>query len=94
MEHLTLGFPAKIISDQGDSIQSQLTANLCQPAGCHPQPNGECEHFNSTLLKMFGTFSSEKKKDWKAYVPALVHAYNCTKNAATGYSPYYIIYWR
>ena len=38
------------------------------------------------------TLSSEYKKDCKAYVPALVLAYNCAKNAATGYNLYYLLY--
>ena len=87
------GFPTKIISDQGCNFESELIANLCQVAGVqklrtspyHPQTNGQCEQFNSTLLNMLGTLTLEQKKDWKTYVPAMVHAYNCTKNAATGY---------
>ena len=60
----------------------------------HPQTNGQCEQFNSILLNMLGTLTPEQKKDWKTYVPPMVHAYNCTRNAATGYSPYYLLFGR
>ena len=60
----------------------------------HSQTNGRCECFNSTLLNIFGTLTLEQKKDWKSHVTALVHAYNCTRNAATGFSPYYLLFGR
>ena len=40
---------------------------------------------------MLGTLTSEQKKDCKSHVPALVHAFNCTRNAATGFSSYYLL---
>ena len=43
---------------------------------------------------MQGTLTPEQKKDWKSHVPALVHAYNCTRNAATGFSPYFLLFRR
>ena len=43
---------------------------------------------------MLGTLTPKQKKDWKNHVLALVHAYNCTKNAATGFSPYYLLFGR
>ena len=96
------GFPNKIISDQGCNFESELIANLCDVAGVqkprtspyHPQTNGQCEQFNSTLLNMLGTLTPEQKNDWKTYVPAMVHTYNCTRNTATGYSPYYLLFGR
>ena len=43
---------------------------------------------------MLGTLTPEQKKDWKSHVPALVHVYNCTRNAATGFSPYFLLFGR
>ena len=96
------GFPHEIISDQGRNFESELLANVCEVAGVqklrttpyHPQTNGQCERFKSTLLNMLGTLTPEQKKDWKTYAPAMVHAYNCTRNTATGYSPYYLLFGR
>ena len=99
---LHYGFPSKIITNQDRYFESELTENLCQVAGVtklrtspyHSQTNGQCKCFNSTLLNMLGTLTPEQKKDWKSNVPALVHANNYTMNAATGYSPYYLLFGR
>ena len=34
----------------------------------------------------------KKKSSWRDMVPMLVHAYNCTRSTATGFSPYYLMY--
>ena len=99
---LHYGFPDKIISDQERNFESELIGHLCQLAGVqklrtspyHPQTNGQCERFNGTLLNMLGTLTPEQKKDWKSHVPALVHAYNCTRNTATGFSSYFLLFGR
>ena len=43
---------------------------------------------------MLGTLPLEKKSEWKNHIGTLVHAYNCTRNSATGFSPYYLMYRR
>ena len=43
---------------------------------------------------MLGTLSPEQKSDWKNSIGAMVHTYNCTQNSATGFSLYFLIYWR
>ena len=91
------GFPEKFISDQGRNFESDLIKELCKIAGVkklhttpyHPQGNGQCERFNSTLCNMLGTLSEEEKSDWKSYLGCMTHAYNCTT-----YSPYYLMFGR
>ena len=70
------GFPEKFISDRGRNFESDLIKELCKIAGVkklhttpyHPQGNGQCERFNSTLCNMLGTLSEEEKSDWKSYL--------------------------
>ena len=96
------GFPEKSISDQGRNFESDLIKELCKIAGVkkvhtipyHPQGNGQCEIFNSTLCNMLGTLSEEEKSDWKSHLGCMTHAYNYTKHASTTYSPYYLMFGR
>ena len=43
---------------------------------------------------MLGTLPEKPKSTWREQVPTLVHAYNCTRNNATGFSPYYLMFGR
>ena len=96
------GLPKKILTDQGQNFESQLVADLCKLKGTqkvqttpyHLQTNGQCERFNSTLINMLGTLPKEKKSEWKNCIGTLVHAYNCTRNSATRFSPYFLKFGR
>ena len=99
---LHYGFPQQLHSDQGRNFESNIIKQLCSLAGIqkshttpyHPQGNGMCERFNRTLLNMLGTLESHQKEDWKSYLSAMTHAYNCTKHESTQYSPFYLIFGR
>ena len=94
--------PEKILLDQGQNFESQLVADLCKLMGTqrmqtspyHPQTNGQCERFSSTLTGMLQMLPQEKKSEWKNHIGTLVHSYNCTLNLATWFKPYYLMYGR
>ena len=48
-----------------------------------PQCNGQCEHFNSTLISMIGALSMEFKIKWQEQLPPLVHAYKVMYGSAS-----------
>lgn len=96
------GLPAWIHSDQGRDFESRLIKQLLSILGIHksrtspyhPQGDAQPERFKRTLLSMLGTLQDEKKHNWSQHISQLVHAYNCTKNDATGYSPYFLMFGR
>ncbi|KAL1268489.1 hypothetical protein QQF64_033852 [Cirrhinus molitorella] len=93
------GYPERLHSDRGPDFESHLIKELCDIAGVrkvrttpyHPRGN-PVERFNRTLLNMLRTLEAKKKSCWKEYVKPLVHAYNCTRNETTGFSPYELMF--
>ena len=97
-----MGCLRKSCQIKGCNFEIQLVADLCKLMGMqkiqtspyHPQTDGQYERFNSTLINMLGMLPQEKRSEWKNHIGTLVHAYNCIRNSATGFSPYYLMYRR
>ncbi|XP_049334999.1 uncharacterized protein LOC125802000 [Astyanax mexicanus] len=95
------GLPERLHSDQGPDFESTLIKELCALVGVrkcrtspyHPRGN-PVERFNRTLLNMLGTLKDKEKSHWSDFVKSLVHAYNCTKNEVTGFTPYELMFGR
>ena len=96
------GFPEKFHPDQGQNFVGKVMKNLYKLTGIKqttttpylPMGNGLSERFNHTLLSMFGTLTSEKKKAWPKYLPDLVMAYNLPAHDSTDFSPYFLMFGR
>lgn len=96
------GLPKRMHSDQGRNFESRLIHEVLSTLGIeksrttpyHPQGDPQPERFNRTLLNMLGTLEPSRKRKWSQHIVHLVHAYNCTSNEATGFSPYYLMFGR
>ena len=96
------GLPEKISTNQGCNFESDLLKVLCEIAQVKKlelqdiilRPVGQCKCFNATSISMLGTLPEKPKGMWREQVRTLVHAYNCTRNNATSFSPYYFMFGR
>ena len=49
---------------------------------------------NQTIIRMISKLEEDKKACWSEHLPELLLAYNTTRSAVTGYSPYYLLFGR
>ena len=92
--------PARLLSDRGTSFTSSIIEELCKILGIqqlwtmpyHPQTNGLVERSHQTIMHMIGKLGEDKKVNWPSYLAEIVHAYNATQSAVTGYSPHYLMF--
>ena len=96
------GAPRDIITDQGAEFEGAFTDLLVghrvthrTAAREHPQSDGLAERMVQTMkLFLRKILLKEHRTDWDIYLPYVAMGYRMTKQASTGYSPYYLLYGR
>ena len=96
------GAPAYLISDQGKAFTGHIITHLCELYGVqklrtspyHAKTNGQVELMNQMIICMIDKLEEDKKACWSEHLPELLLAYNATRSAVTGYSPYYLLFGR
>ena len=91
--------PAYLVSDQGKAFTGHVIMHLCEQYGVqklrtlpyHAQTNGQVERMNQTIIRMIGKLEEDRKACWSEHLPELLLAYNATRSAVMGYSPYYLL---
>ena len=58
----------------------------------HPQTNGMVERLHQMIMQMVGNLGEDKEADWPSHLAEIVHTYNATHSAVTGYSPHYLMF--
>ena len=57
----------------------------------HPRTQGLMERQNRSLLTLLRLFCSRRMRDWDQCLDEVMGAYNSTRHATTGFSPYMLI---
>ncbi len=96
------GAPHELHSDRGANFLSELVAEVCKlfdvqklnTSGYHPQTNGLCEQFNSTLIQMLAKTVERFGHDWDRHLSYVLYAYRVSVQESTRESPFFLLYGR
>ena len=90
------GLPDSIVCDRGSLFTSKFWSSLCYFLGIkrrlstafHPQTDGQTEQQNSTMEAYLQAFVNFKQNNWARLLSMAKFAYNNTKNASSGHTPF------
>ena len=91
------GIPERIISDRDKLFTSHFWEELCQAlqikralsTSYHPQSDGQTERTNQTLEQYLRLYVNDEQNDWSTLLHQAALAYNATKQATIGMTPFY-----
>ncbi|KAF8750946.1 hypothetical protein RHS01_09004 [Rhizoctonia solani] len=96
------GLPVKTISDQGTTFTGKFLKALYQQLGIkpsfslayHPESDGQTEQVNQFIKFYLRSYVAANHSDWATWLPLAEYAYNNAKHAATGKTPFKLVYGR
>ena len=96
------GMPEHVISDRDPRFTAHfwrafwaiLGSTLDMGAAYHPESDGQTENANKTLEIMLRSVVDFTQDDWDEHLAAAELAFNNSKNATTGFTPFYMVYGR
>lgn len=94
------GLPRNITSDRDPrfvgnfwkSLFAALGTTLNMSTAYHAQTNGQTERTNRTLEEYLRHYVKSKPQAWDEFLPLAEFAYNNSKQASTGFSPFELCY--
>ena len=92
--------PATLLTDRGSNFMSYVFKKLMEDlqveklftSPYHPQTDGQCERFNSTMLQGLRKLAEERPEQWDQKLQFVAFSYRTSKHAVTGYSPYELVF--
>lgn len=92
------GLPSSIVSDRDprftghfwQALWKCMGTQLTMSTAYHPQTDGQTERANRTLEEMLRAYVSFQQKDWDEHLVAAELAFNGSKQASTGFTPFYL----
>ena len=90
------GTPTRMQSDNAPNLTAEVSnefmratqvTKVTSTAG-PPRTQGLVERQNRTLLTLLRVFCSRRMRDWDQHLDEVMGAYNSTRQATTGFSPY------
>jgi len=96
------GLPEQLHSDMGAQFESRVVREMCNmlhikkthTTPYHPQGDGLVERANRTIQNMLTTATNGQANEWENCLPKVCLAYNTSKHASTGYTPFYLMFGR
>ncbi|QRW20558.1 Retrotransposable element Tf2 protein [Rhizoctonia solani] len=96
------GLPVKTILDQGTTFTGKFLKALYQQLGIkpsfssayHPESDGQTEQVNQFIKFYLRSYVAANHSDWATWLPLAEYAYNNAKHAATGKTPFELVYGR